>query len=111
MTDPLISRLEDERDALIERVTAIDTAIEALVGTRPDGAPTITRRAGSVGVDKLAAVLEYIRERGEVRQAEISRELELNSGTVSTATTALMIQGEIEELPKRDRSKVWRAAK
>jgi ribosomal protein S25 len=108
-TDPLIGRLHDERDALVERVAAIDQAIEALTGTRPANGATITRRAGSVGEDKLAMVRDYIRAEGTVRQAEIARELNLNSGTVSTATQALAISGEIEELPKQNRSKVWRA--
>jgi len=107
--DPLIGRLNDERDALLERVTAIDSAIEILTGTRPADGPSITRRQGAVGADKVALVRDYIVKHREVRQAEITQALGLNSGTVSTATNALEMQGEIEALPKRDRSKVWRA--
>jgi len=109
--DPLIGRLNDERDALLERVSAIDSAIEILTGTRSANGPSITRRQGSVGADKVALVRDFIAKHREVRQAEITHALGLNSGTVSTATAELELQGEIEELPKRDRSKVWRAVR
>ena len=42
-----------------------------------------------------------------MRQADITRALDYNSGTVSQATHALMLAGEIEKGPKEDRSITW----
>lgn len=104
--DTLIASLEAERASLETRLDALNQAIAALTGTRP--ANTAPRSAG-VGEDKLAAVREYIRKRGKVRQAEIASALSFNTGTVSTATHALMLAGEIERGPKENRSVTWRA--
>lgn len=107
-TDELIARLKAEHTELSTRMAAIEQAIAILDGTpvaalyRPNG-PRI-----AVGDDKLEAVRVYIRERGRVRQADITRELDLNSGTVSQATQALEREGEIEKGPKEDRSVTWR---
>lgn len=110
MTDPLIARLSDERDALVERVSAIDHAIEALTGTKPNNGPAITRRGGSVGSDKKAEILALIEDNDEIRQAAIAGMLELNSGSVSMATRDLEREGLIEEITGRKRDKVWRIA-
>jgi hypothetical protein len=112
--DPLILQLEDERQSLRNRLAAVEQAIHALTGSRPDGGSnmrSIYGRSASVGDDKLAAVHGYIKQRGKVRQAEIVQELGLNSGTVSTATHALLQAGEIERGPKENRSVTWRAVK
>ncbi|MGZ6570506.1 MAG: hypothetical protein ACXVHB_06085 [Solirubrobacteraceae bacterium] len=111
--DRIIESLRAERSELEERVAALDAAIGALEGTAPGAGTNGRRRPGgtSVGDDKLDAVRRYIKRRGKVRQAEITHELGFNSGTVSTATHALMIAGEIERGPKEDRSTTWRAVK
>lgn len=114
--DPLIMQLDEERQSLRNRLAAVEHAIEALTGSasaqyHPSNMHSIYGRAGSVGDDKLAAVHGYIKQRGKVRQAEIVQELGLNSGTVSTATHALLQAGEIERGPKENRSVTWRAVK
>lgn len=108
--DPLIQQLNAERENLTARIAAIDNAIEALVGTRPATNGGRNRERLSVGDDKVAMILSFITERGEVRQAEIGRALALNTGTVSTATRRLAEAGEIVQGPKRDRSVTWRSA-
>lgn len=109
-SDELVGRLQAEHDELEHRMHAIEAAIEALSGTTPVASlyrPTNGVRI-AVGDDKLEAVRIYIRERGRVRQADITRELDMNSGTVSQATAALAREGEIEKGPKEDRSITWR---
>jgi uncharacterized alpha/beta hydrolase family protein len=115
-TDDLIAGLRDRREALAAELAAIDGAIAALGGG--GSIPAVNHmlssagpRRVSVGDDKVEAVREYIRARGKVRQADITNELQFNSGTISQATHALMLAGEIERGPKEDRSVTWRVKK
>ena len=93
--------------ALDQRRAALCSAVAALEGT---AAPAAVMRRHAVGDDKVDAVRKYIRSRGKVRQADITKALGFNSGTVSTATHALLLAGEIEQGPKEDRSVTWKYA-
>lgn len=106
--DQIIQHLKNELTALDQRRAALCSAVAALEGTAPPQAPRAGRIA--VGEDKIDAVRKYIRSKGRVRQAEITKALGFNSGTVSTATHALLLAGEIEKGPKEDRSITWKYA-
>ena len=108
--DDVVAVLIAEREQLEQRLAAIDAALGALDGTMPV-AGMFNRRL-QVGEDKLMKVLDYVRrKRGWVRQAEIVRDLDINSGTGSTAVAVLEQQGLLERGPKQDRSLTWRAVK
>lgn len=108
--DPILAQLQAERSALQERVSAIDTAIAALSG---GAVPALTAtmlkfRGAAVGADKMDRVREYMRRHGEARQADIARDLQLNTGTISVAMRMLEESGEAKSLGKRNRSQYWR---
>ena len=104
--DAIIRHLKQELEAVEQRRVALCQAVAALEGTGPI---STAARAGrlAVGDDKVAAVRKYIKSRGTVRQADITQALGFNSGTVSTATHALLLAGEVEAGPKKDRSPTW----
>jgi hypothetical protein len=73
--------------------------------------PTLARRwqkRTSVGAARLQAVRNYIERSGEARQADIVKDLNLNSGTVSVATNALQDAGDIEAIGKERGSVIWK---
>ena len=115
MTEQIVAQLQEERDALEQRLEQLDNAILALTG----GVPVFTsstrssRRTNvSVGADKITAVWEYVRKHGpNVRQADIGKALGYNGGTVSTATYRLEQDGKLVKGPKVDRSPTWSLAK
>ena len=114
MTDDAIASLQQTRARLIRDVEAIDRALKEL-GAVSDGASfsgSLGRRAYQVGDDKIAAVLEYIEQAGgRARQADITRDLNINSGTASTALRALEAEGQIAKGPKTNRSATWELAR
>jgi hypothetical protein len=65
-------------------------------------------RRTSVGKARLRAVRDCIERTGEVRQADIVKQLGVNSGTVSVATSALRASGEIQAVGKERGSIIWR---
>lgn len=66
-----------------------------------------TQKRTSVGRAHLVAVLDYIKKYEQVRQADIARDLKLNSGTVSVATGVLSDAGNIEAVDKIRGSIIW----
>lgn len=109
--------LEAERERLRRRLQAIDVLLESdgampladmPVPTAP--APSApARRGAGVSPAKLKAVHKYLESKGEVRQVEITNDLEENSGSVSLALRALEAQGVAQDTGKVvNKSKVWR---
>jgi hypothetical protein len=96
------------------------TAIEVLLGE--DGAmavprledrtatrPAPGRRGPGVSQTKLAAVRQYLQAHEEVRQVDIAKDLEENTGSVSLALRALADEGVAQDTGAVDnKSKVWR---
>lgn len=110
MTDDAIASLQATRAALIRDVEAIDRALKELgaLNDRPSFTGSLGRRAYQVGDDKIDAVLEYIQKAGgRARQADIVRDLDINSGTASTALRALEAEGQVAKGPKQNRSATW----
>lgn len=94
------------------------TAIEVLLGE--DGAmavprledraarPAPGRRGPGVSQTKLAAVRQYLQAKDKVRQVDIARDLEENTGSVSLALRALAEEGVAQDTGEVDnKSKVW----
>lgn len=104
--DPIIVGLQKEIDALDQRREALCSAVAALTGTAPANGPVSTKKR-PVGDDKVEKVRKFIRDRGRVRQAEITQALGFNSGTTYEATAELERLGEVERGPKEDRSVTW----
>lgn len=111
-TEDLVAGLRVRREQLAAELAALDGAIAALNGdTIPSPANHLISAAGkrvAIGDDKLEAVRKYIAKHGKVRQADITHATGFNSGTISQATHALMLEGVIERGPKEDRSTTWR---
>lgn len=96
------------------------TAIEVLLGE--DGAMAVPsleertatrhapgRRGPGVSQTKLTAVRQYLQAHGEVRQVDIAKDLEENTGSVSLALRALEAEGVAKDTGAVDnKSKVWR---
>lgn len=109
------------REQLLEEVAAVDATLTVLRGGNSAadlvnamldavrGRALPAQRGSGVGADKLEAVREYVQLHGRVRQSDIARELELNSGTVSTALHALQLEGVVEPGRKENRSRIWEA--
>lgn len=106
-TEDLIAGLQERRDAAAAEVAALDAALAALNGNPTTHLLASAGRRVAIGDDKLEAVRKYIAKHGKVRQADITHATGFNSGTVSQATTALMLDGVIEKGPKEDRSTTW----
>lgn len=109
--DAVLAALKAEREAIEQRLAAIDAALSALTGTMPTTTNHFTSRK-QVGDDKLDLVRAILKRnaRSWVRQADIARETDppLNPGTVSTALAVLQENGEVERGGKQDRSFTWR---
>lgn len=121
--DHLTEQLEAELTRL--RATEVGqriAAIELLLGQSPDGPAGMlradletrirsTRRGRGVSDAKLRAVRSYMEAHAgqDVRQVDISRDLNENSGSISLALRALEGAGDVEDTGRVDRkSKVWR---
>jgi hypothetical protein len=63
----------------------------------------------SISVDKLEAVGEYLSRHGEARQADIVKELGINSGSVSVALKFLDQHHLVKRGEHRSNSQVWEA--
>lgn len=104
--DAVLRALRDEREAIEQRLAAIDAALFALSGT---AATTHFNSRKQVGDDKLDIIREAFKgKRGWVRQADIVQDTALNPGTVSTALAVLQDKGEVERGQKSNRSVTWR---
>lgn len=98
-----------EREALLQELAKVDSALSALGGELPAGGLSVGSRP-QVGEDKLAQVRAYVQQhgrRGPVRQADIVKDTGLNSGTVSEAVKLMAEAGEITERTKLNRSRTW----
>lgn len=119
-----VAKLDAMREQLLEEVAAIDATISVLRNgqSASDLVSTILTtfrgrvsvaapRGAGVGADKLAQVREYVQKHGRVRQSDVARDLDLNSGTVSVALHALQMEGEVENTNRKEnRSLVWESA-
>ena len=120
MTTDLIPALESERADLERRIEAIDLLLgrKGSVTTRlqeqGSGAPPVTtppavRRGAGVSDVKKRAVLQYVRSHGRVRQVQIQKDLNENSGAVSLAVRQLQAEGKLEDTGEIEaKSKVWK---
>lgn len=115
-----IAQLEEEREALLERVAGIDVALSALrggVGTaelvnamiEALGGRRLRGRSSSAGVgdDKLHVVRRYAKQHGRFRQADVVHATGYNSGSISVALERLEALGEVAKRGKENRSRVW----
>jgi hypothetical protein len=107
-TEALIEA-EEALHELAERITMLERSLG--FSTNPSITPLLPKRQRkrtSVGKARLQAVRDCIERHGEARQADIVKDLNLNSGTVSVATNALQTAGEIEAVGKERGSVIWR---
>ena len=121
LMEHLEARLAELRATDVGRQIA---AIELLLGHSPDGAADRmmddlqdrirgskpVRRGRGVSDAKLRAVRQYMEAHAgqDVRQVDISRDLNENSGSISLALRALESSGDVEDTGRVDRkSKVW----
>lgn len=111
--DEQLEEIRQAREALDAREGALNRARDELAvafgGTAPArGRPTragIQQRAAQHHVD---AIFDYLKKHGTARQADIARDLRLNSGTVSVALRQLEDDGHVMAQDLKDRgSVVW----
>lgn len=110
-------RIEDERKALDEREDALHRARQALLGATPRKRATEPRKRTRAGTQQkaaahhLQAITDYMRRQTRARQADVAKDLQLNSGTVSLALRQLEADGVVKSLERKDRgSVVWQLA-
>lgn len=90
---------------------AVRQALRAAFGDEiPSAGPVIEDHEGaklSISQKHLAAIEEYLAERGSARQADVVERLTLNSGTVSVGLRRLEQAGLIKKGDKKRGSRVW----
>lgn len=98
-------RLEDVQREVAALESARDAMLATLGGRRP--APPRGVRKQTVAQHHVDAVREYIEAQGRARQADIGKELGINSGIVSVALKRLHENELIDPRDKDYGSRVW----
>jgi predicted transcriptional regulator len=93
-------------DAVHAEVRAFERAVARQDGQRVGNDKSDpAKNAGNVNVERVAA---YLREHRRASQAQITRDLQMNSGTVFWAVTALKQANRIHTRGQREgRSPIW----
>lgn len=119
--DSQLEEIHAARAALDAREQAILNAraeLEKAFGTSPAAAPRRGRaanvresRAGvkqKVAQHHVDAIFDYLKKHKTARQADVAKDLQLNSGTASLALRQLEEDGSVQALATKDRgSVVW----
>lgn len=117
--DDQLEEVRQERAALDAREDALKRARDELMaafdGAAPRHHPPPARsRATRAGIPQKAAqhhveaIFDYLKKHGTARQADIAKDLQLNSGTASLALRQLQDDGAVSPQDQKDRgSVVW----
>lgn len=93
-----------------QRLNLLDQALTSFSenGTTPPGQIGVPY---SIGEDKLNTIRQYMNDHVQARQADICKDLNLNSGLVSVGMRVLQQLGEVKPGEKRNASRVWELVK
>jgi hypothetical protein len=106
--EALASELRHRRDligqAMGEEVPSVDGAVATSTEPAADKPPEVHR---SISAGRLNLVRDYFEHHEQARQADITKDLNLNSGAVSVALKLLRDEGVVKPGTQENGSRVW----